>query len=182
MRLLLLIFLATTLHGQELLENGNFRRGVESWRFNCNKYKGVFPKVTRMDRKSVVYVQVPQAGASHDVLLAQDVAVENAGYYRLSVDLRMQAEGQVRLMVKQRSKPWKANGLYCAVKPTEKWQRFIAQFQAVDIDPDNPPVLRIDLGELKGSVMIRDCSLIALEEAVDVGKWGGKVVSPEPQK
>jgi hypothetical protein len=180
MRISFLIFLSVAVHGNEMLLNGNFRRGVQHWRFNCvQSYENCYPKVTRVDGMSTVNVNVPKIDRSNTVLLAQDIKVETGKHYRLGLELRMEAEGQVRVMVKQRAQPWKANGLFRALRPNDKWQRFELNFKGTDVNRDNPPVFRIDLGELKGLVQIRNCSIVAVDESLDVGKWGGKVIVPK---
>ena len=179
LRFFLISLLTLYATGGEMLQNGDFRRGVQGWRFNKDpSYEHCFPKVTRENGQSVVTINVPQVAKATAALLVQDVTVENDRFYELSVDLRMEAEEEVQLVCKQRGAPWKANGLFRKVTPTKRWQRFVMHFKGTNVDPENPPVFRIDLGLLKGKVHIRNCSLKPLDNEVNIGNWGGKLVKP----
>ena len=150
----------------ELLENPQFKEGFkEPWllTYSAKEYKGKVrqPQVsTKGEGLPVVNQGVSHASAAHYIRLEQAVDLKEGTTYLCSFEFKHEGpEGKLSVHTNADKAPWTNAGLRMRVPVDSGWQRFETRFTAKDVDYENGPVLRFSIGELKGRVSLRNCSL-----------------------
>jgi hypothetical protein len=158
---LLLTLLPSSLQAAELLQNGDFAKGLAGWEARSHKeFQAIKPRIGRATGGNVVSVSISKPAAPGYLVLSQEVDVKSQKTYRFSAEMRLQGDGPVVMVVRQIRDPADIYGCRMQMKPAANWQRFELTFQATSIDPSNPPYARIGVGGIKGRIDIRNCSLM----------------------
>ena len=154
----------------ELLVNPDFKKGWDlPWRlaYSTKEYSGKVrqPQVSKEgDGLPVVNLNVPHASATHYIRLEQKVDLEEGITYLVNFEFKHQGPpGKLAVHTNSERPPRTNSGLRMVVPVDAGWQRFEARFTATKVDKSNGPVLRFSIGDLKGRVSLRNCSLKSVE-------------------
>lgn len=144
-----------TLAGEQL-KNSDFKQGLSSWSFHVHKRIKVKRKVTN----GVLAVQISEASKPQHVQLIQKVTLLESQQYQLSFDAKRNGKPtSIQVLCMQQRSPYKSYGLNKSVELSDTWSRHQLTFTVQKIVEDNPPTLRLFLGN-QTSVALRKFSLV----------------------
>ncbi len=161
-RLLICLFLLITwnspLLGEEQLKNPTFEQGLGHWTFYVPKK--VQPNVTHKVDQNILTLEFSSPVRPNDVQLIQSVALKKGKHYQLAFDAKSDTnQVYVEVMCNQRNKPWGNVALGTKRQIIPQWVRYRFNFIADKTDPQNPPVIRLMLGNPSGEIQLRQFSL-----------------------
>jgi hypothetical protein len=158
--LLLLLLAATVGAEQDVVKNGDFRRGLQDWRYHARDgFKEFTPQIQRVDGLPALVLNLPGGGPGDAVVLAQTIKPKDDETYELALDCQLEGSGRIRLRVNRNKKPWTIYGCNRFIQLEPEWTRYVVTFKSREVLENAPSVLRILLGEAKGKLQIRNISL-----------------------
>jgi hypothetical protein len=152
--------MAWTATGGQLLSNGDFASiDLGAWKLYNKKGE---PASTPTVADGVLQISVAAASQPHVRPLMQEVPVASETAYRVSFDMKTAGPGGEEVnVVLARSKDWSEGhyGLFRKVTPCAAWETHSFTFTTKVILPDNPAMLKFNLGGLGGDVFLRNIVL-----------------------
>ncbi len=149
-------FCALVQAAPNLLTNGDFSgEKIAPWRlFSINDK----PKPEHLIKEGVLKISTPKTGAPADRQLVQSIKLETGKRYRVKFTAKGRLLGKktIRLVAVRSVNPSKPHyGLYRKIELTTEWQELSYEFTAREIDPDDPPMLKLLIGEVFGHVSLK---------------------------
>ena len=155
---LILIVWSSSLFGDELLKNQDFKNGLANWTLHIPKKDKLH--ATAKVEDGVLAVQFVSPVLPNNVQLIQKVAIEQGKSYQFAFDAKSGDDSvYIEVACSQQNKPWGSLGLSTKRQLTPTWTRYQCRFIASKVDPKNPPVIRLFLGNPAGEIQLRQLSL-----------------------
>jgi len=145
-----------------VLQNGDFERGLEHWRAIIWNQQGVHAKVIAEqspdNKGQLMRVSVTQPGGHDSIELVQTPVSLQAGHkYAVSFLARSTATQPLRVMVNQNKAPWTFYGLRVSTEITPRWKRYRLSGRALVTADDGRFIFHC--GGTVGDIWIDDVKL-----------------------